>query len=167
MADALLKYNVTLALVLPVILSARYYNKKFTVGVAGFSIILLAVSTFMSVSIGQQDLNSYNLVIPANTTITINETLREEIVKVNVDESQRLKNVFIHFFLPKFFLFNIIAFACAQIAQSGRNMVDKHKEITEKGKRIETELNLASAIQKSMLPSIFPPLCIHTFFYSC
>ena len=32
---------------------------------------------------------------------------------------------------------------------------------TEKGARIETELNLANTIQKSMLPSIFPPFPEH------
>ncbi len=156
MADALLKYNVTLVMVFPVILSARYYNKTFTISIGALTTIVFIISTFMSVRVGQQDINSYNLIIPNNTTITINETLRDSVTKINVDESQRLKNVFIHFFLPKFFLFNIISFACVQIAQSGKNMVKKQKEIAEKGKRIDTELNLASAIQKSMLISEFP-----------
>ncbi|MBQ7668517.1 MAG: SpoIIE family protein phosphatase [Clostridia bacterium] len=161
MADSMLKYNVTLVMILPIILSARYYNKRFTVWVAAFTTILFIISTFMSVNIGQQDINSYNLIIPEGTTITINGTLRDAITNVPVDESNRLKNIFIHFFLPKFLLFNIAAFACTQIAQSGKNMVEKQKEIAEKGKRIETELNLASAIQRSMLPSIFPPFPEH------
>ena len=161
MADALLKYNVTLAIVIPIILSARYYNKIFIISIATLTTILFSISTFMSVNIGQQDLNSYNLIIPYQTTITIDGTLRDAVTSIEVDETQRLKSVFIHFFLPKFFLFNIVAFACVQIAQSGKNMIEKQKEISEKGKRIETELNLASAIQKSMLPSIFPPFPEH------
>jgi hypothetical protein len=132
MADALLKYNVTLVMVFPVILSARYYNKTFTISIGALTTIVFIISTFMSVRVGQQDINSYNLIIPNNTTITINETLRDSVTKINVDESQRLKNVFIHFFLPKFFLFNIISFACVQIAQSGKNMVKKQKDIAEK-----------------------------------
>ena len=40
-------------------------------------------------------------------------------------------------------------------------MIEKQKEITQKGARIETELNLANAIQKNMLPSIFPPFPSH------
>ena len=161
MADAMLKYNVTLVIVLPIILSARYYNKKFTIGVAIITTILFIISTFMCVNIGQQDLNSYNLIIPENTTIEISGTLRDAITEIEVDESQRLSNIFIHFFIPKILLYNIIAFACIQISQSGKKMVEKQKEITEKGKRIETELNLASSIQKNMLPSIFPPFPEH------
>jgi len=161
MADALLKYNVTLAMVLPIILSARYYNKNFTLGIATLTTIVFCTSAFMSVNVGQQDLNSYNLIIPQNTQIVVDGTLRDAIIEIKVDETQRLKNIFIHLFLPKFFLFNIVAFACMQIARSGKKMVERQKEITEKGKRIETELNIASLIQKNMLPSIFPPFPEH------
>ena len=40
-------------------------------------------------------------------------------------------------------------------------MIEKQQEITKKGARIETELNLANSIQKSMLPTIFPPFPEH------
>ena len=109
-ADAMLKYNVTLVMVLPVILAARYYNKKFTIGIAVFTSLLFILSAYMSVNIGQQDLNTYNLIIPSGTTITIDTTLRDALDKIPVDESLRLKNIFIHFFLPKILLFNIVAF---------------------------------------------------------
>ena len=160
-ADAMLKYNVTLVMVLPVILAARYYNKKFTIGIAVFTSLLFILSAYMSVNIGQQDLNTYNLIIPSGTTITIDTTLRDALDKIPVDESLRLKNIFIHFFLPKILLFNIVAFACAQISQSGKNMIRKQQEISEQTQRIETELNLANAIQKSILPNIFPPFPEH------
>ena len=58
-------------------------------------------------------------------------------------------------------LYYIIVFASVQISQSDKNMIEKQKEITEKGTRIETELNLANAIQKNMLQSIFPPFPEH------
>ena len=67
----------------------------------------------------------------------------------------------IQFLLPKILVYNILAFACVQISQSGNNMLEKQKKISEKGARIETELYLANAIQKSMLPSIFPPFPEH------
>lgn len=161
MADAMLKYNVTLIMALPVILAARYYNKRFTIGVSIITTIVFIISAWMSVSIGQQDLNTYNLIIPKGTTITINTTLRDAVSQINVDESRRLRNIFIHFLIPKIMVFNIIAFACSQISQSGKNMIEKQHEITKKGARIETELNLANAIQKNMLPSIFPPFPDH------
>ena len=160
-SDMFLKYNVTLIMVLPVILAARYYNKKFTLSVAVFTSFLFIISAFFSVRFGQQDLNTYNLVIPSGTTITINDTLRDAIYNININEKLRLKNVFIHFFIPKMLVFNIVAFACAQISQSGKKIIEKQEEITKSNQKIETELNLASAIQKNMLPSIFPPFPEH------
>ena len=160
-ADAILKYNVTLIMVIPVILASRYYLKNFTTRVAIITTVVFSISCYMSVKIGQQDINSYNLLIPQGTTITINSTLRDAVLKVNVSETERLKILFIHFFLPKLLVYNIIAFACVQISQSGRKMIERQTEITKKGARIETELNLANSIQKNMLPSIFPPFPEH------
>ena len=160
-SDAILKYNVTLIMVIPVILASRYYMKNFTVGVAIITTAVFAISCYMSLEIGQQDINSYNLLMPQGTTITINSTLREAILKVNVNEAERLKILYIHFFLPKLLVYNIIAFACVQISQSGRKMIERQTEIAKKGSRIETELNLANNIQKNMLPSIFPPFPEH------
>ena len=160
-ADAILKYNVTLIMVIPVILASRYYMKNFTIGVSIITTVVFAVSCYMSVKIGQQDINSYNLIIPSGTTITINSTLRDAILDVNVSEVERLKVLYIHFFLPRLLVYNIIAFACIQISQSGRKMIERQTEITKKGARIETELNLANSIQKNMLPSIFPPFPEH------
>ena len=161
-ADAILKYNVTLIMVIPVILASRYYMKNFTISVALITAVVFAVSCYMSVKIGQQDINSYNLIIPQGTTITINSTLRDAILDVNVSEAERLKVLYIHFFLPRLLVYNIIAFACVQISQSGKKMIERQTEITKKGARIETELNLANSIQKNMLPSIFPPFPEHT-----
>lgn len=154
--DCILKNFVTLLIVVPIILAARYYTKRFTIGIAAFTTIAFIISTSLSVNVGLQDLTSYNLVIPKGTTITINKDLREAVTKIDVDEGQRLKNVFIHLFLPKFFVFNIIVFACVQISQSGKKMVEKQKELSEEGARIESELNIATQIQKHMLPSTFP-----------
>ena len=160
-ADATLKNFVTLLMAVPLILAARYYNKKFTIAVSFLITITFIISTYMSVKIGQQDINTYNLIIPEGTTITVKSTLRDAISEINIDEVQRLKNVFIHFFIPKYFIYLIIAFACIQVSQSGKNMIEKQKELSEEGARIESELNLANAIQKNMLPSIFPPFPEH------
>ena len=161
LTDMILKYNVTLVMVLPVILAARYYNKNFTLGIAIFTSLLFIISTSLCTNIGQQDLNSYNLIIPKGTNITINTTLRDALSQVEVNETKRLINIFIHFFLPKMLLFNIVAFACVQISQSGKKIIEKQAEITKANERTETELNLASSIQKNMLPSIFPPFPEH------
>ena len=160
-ADMLLKYNVTLVMVIPIILAARYYNKKFTLFIGVFTSLLFILSAFLSVKVGQQDLNSYNLVIPKGTEIKVDSTLRKPVEELKIDENERLKNIFIHFFIPKMLIFNIVAFACIQISQSGKKLIKKQEEITKSNERIDTELNLASAIQMNMLPEVDNPFPEH------
>ena len=83
-------------MVLPIILAARYYNKRFTLFVGVFTTMLFIISTILCINIGQQDLNTYNLIIPKGTTITINNTLREAVTNIEVDENQRLINIFMN-----------------------------------------------------------------------
>ncbi len=161
LADAMLKYNVSFVMVIPVILASRYYNRAFTVGVAILTVIFFGCAVTYGARNGIQDLNTYNLIIPEHTVIEVDGRLRDALENVEVNEKQRLYNIYIHFFLPKLFIYFIIAFACVQISRSGKNMIDKQKEITQKSARIETELNLANSIQKNMLPSIFPPFPEH------
>ena len=120
--DNKMTYTTAFLMVIPVILSARYYKKQFTILVSLITLIAFLVFSFVS---GVDYLKNYQSIISA------------------------------------FLLYYIVAFASVQISQSGKNMIEKQKEITEKGARIETELNLANTIQKSMLPSIFPPFPEH------
>ena len=120
--DNKMTYTTAFLMVIPVILSARYYKKQFTILVSLITLIAFILFSFVS---GVDYLKNYQSIISA------------------------------------FLLYYIVAFASVQISQSGKNMIEKQKEITEKGARIETELNLANTIQKSMLPSIFPPFPEH------
>ena len=120
--DNKMTYTTAFLMVIPVILSARYYKKQFTVLVSTTTLVSFLIFSFVS---GVDYIKNYQSIISA------------------------------------FLLYYVVAFASVQISQSGKNMVEKQKEITEKGARIETELNLANTIQKSMLPSIFPPFPEH------
>lgn len=160
-ADAWLKYNVTLFMVLPVILAARYYNKSFTLATAIATTLIFIISAWIGVFLGEKDLNIYNPLLVKGTNMTINTTIKAEVSKLNVDKISLIKNTFMQFLLPKVLIYNIVAFACVQISQSGKKMLEKQKEIAKKDARIETELNLANAIQTNMLPSTFPPFPEH------
>ena len=62
LADMILKYNVILVMVLPIILTARYYNKRFTLAVGIFTSLLFIISNALFIHI--QDINIYNLIFP-------------------------------------------------------------------------------------------------------
>ena len=113
-----MSYITAFLMVIPVILSARYYKKQFTILISIETFFVFLIASFVE---GVNYIANYQSIISA------------------------------------LLLYYVVVYACTQVSQSGKNMIEKQKEITAKGTRIETELNLAYAIQKNMLPSIFPP----------
>lgn len=157
---SLLTYTTTLLLIVPILLAARYYSKKFTIFAAIISIIMLGFVEYLGVQFGLLDLNYVEL--PKGTTIVIETNIEDAVKNLDLNKQEIEKYIMLQSYLPKLFIYSIIiVFACVQISQSGKNMIKKQKELSEEGSRIEAELNLANAIQKNMLPSIFPPFPEH------
>ncbi|MBQ9708938.1 MAG: PP2C family protein-serine/threonine phosphatase, partial [Firmicutes bacterium] len=68
-----------------------------------------------------------------------------------------VRDIMLQSYVPLLLLYVfLIAFACVQVSQSGRNMIEKQKELSEEGTRIQTELSLATKIQADMIPQLFP-----------
>lgn len=120
--DSHMSYMSAFLMVIPIILSARYYKKFFTILTSIVTFIVFLIVAF------SKGINYFNY-------------------------SQELISALLFYY--------VIVFASTQISQSGKKMIEKQKEIAEKGARIETELNLANAIQNHMLPSTFPPFPEH------
>lgn len=157
--DEALTYKVTLIMAIPVALSARYYNKRFTFGVAVLTSIAFLVSTCIGVMYGMEDLNF--AVVQNETNVQIESLVSEEAEELEIDKKATLKQTLIHAYMPEVFTYCVIVFACLQISQSGKKMIEKQKDLSEKGARIESELNIATQIQKHMLPSTFPAFPEH------
>ena len=157
---SLLTYTASLLLIIPILLAARYYSKEFTIFVAIISIIMLGVVEFLGVHIGLLDLNYVEL--PKGTNLTIETNILEAVKELDLDKHKIEKYVMLNSYVPKLLIYSfIITFTCVQISQSGRKMIDRQKKLSEDGARIESELNIANAIQKNMLPSIFPAFPEH------
>ena len=153
--NSIFTYTLTLTIAFPILLAARYYSKNFTIITAIITIILFSISAYVGSLIGFTDLNYIN--IPKGTKITVETTLEDAVDNLNLNQNEKTENVMLQSFVPVIILYNlIIVFACFQISQSGKNMIEKQKELSEAGARIESELNIAKGIQKNMLPSTFP-----------
>ncbi len=158
--DCSLNYTFTLAMAIPVVLSCRYFDTKFTIIVAIFSAALFGLSTYANAAfdIGLFDLNFYSI---EPTTLNITTTLENAIREKGIDVSKRIYEAMTLNFLPKLILLSLLSIISYRIAKTGREMVKKQKSITKKNMRIESELNLANNIQAHMLPNIFPPFPDH------
>lgn len=131
--DSILSYNVTLTMLIPVVLSCRYYSRSFTVQTSVLTTILFAVSAFSSSYLGmaEKDLNFYA-----------------------ENAASYLKEYMIHSFVPKWMIFIVIATVCANIARSGKEMVMKQDSVSREHTRVETELEMARRIQNRALPIV-------------
>jgi len=152
---SLLTYTAILLLIVPILLAARYYSKEFTIFVAVITVIMLGVVEYLGIHIGLLDLNYVEL--PKGTNLTIETNILDAVKNLNLSEHEIEKYIMLNSYVPKLFIYVfIIAFACVQVSQSGRKMIERQKELSEEGSRIESELNIAKGIQKNMLPSTFP-----------
>ena len=154
-----LGHNVVLLMVFPIILSVRYYSFIFTL----FTGILTLIGTTIAYYVGtvnqlmRLDLNMVEL--PAGTILKMETAglLRNALTSQNIIDYQHLwLHILQHSLLPKIIMFGMITYICTQIARRGRMMIFEQQSETMKTERLATELNLASNIQSSMLPSIFP-----------
>ncbi len=159
--DCSLSYTFTLAMAIPVVLSCRYFDTRFTIIVALFSALCFGISCYVNAAfdIGLFDLNFYK--VKPNTTLTITSTIENAIRQQGIDVSSRIYNALTLNYLPKLILLALLSIISYRIAKTGREMVNKQKSITKKSMRIESELNLANNIQAHMLPNIFPPFPDH------
>lgn len=156
--EMVLGHNVTLCLVFPVVLSVRYYSRKFTYFVAAITVFLSGFAEFFGVAMNMGRLNLNMVELPAGTVLTFTEfaPLRDVIPVDAIDYNHLWFHTLQHSFLPKIFLFVLVALICVEIAKRGRMAIFDQMAETQKTERLATELNLASRIQNDVLPNVFP-----------
>ncbi len=133
--DSILSYNVVMAMLVPVVLSCRYFSQRFTRQITVLSSVLFAVSAFCGAWF---DLAEYNLMYQA------------------ASKALYTRNIMLQFFLPKWLMFVLLSVVCIEIAKWGRQSVLKQAAISDEQSRVETELEMARKIQKRALPEVFP-----------
>lgn len=153
---SILNHNVILIMILPVILSSRYFSKGLTVMTSILSVLFLAVASAATIFYGIVDLNFYPQ--PADgTVIVIKDGLRATLTALGADPSYAVLRMMIHGFLPRLLVFVVISFISVFIAKHGHRMVLEQAKISRESAVVKAELNTANQIQSSMVPTIFPP----------
>lgn len=155
-----LGHNVSFVIVIPIIASLRYCDAKLTRTVTIASILVMALATLGNAFYGIVNLNVYRVTSPE--TVTIIGKIRDALDFSHFDNWSYFKSSLVNDLLPKCLVFSVIGFTCIKISERGRDLTDMQDKITKKTQRLETELNLATEIQASMLPCIFPAFPEHS-----
>lgn len=153
---SVLTYNVTLLVVIPILISIRYFNEKYTKFIAALSILIFFAAYLFGANHGMLDLNFVQY--SPGTVITTNENLwLDDAVKgIPYDKRLMLINTIFFNYFVKFLQLVIISVAAVKLVGHCQVIMSKQKTLTETSARIETELALAEKIQEDMLPNLFP-----------
>ena len=158
---ATLGHNVTLVMVFPIVVSTRYFDQKYTRNVALFSAVVFAIATLFCGLFGIMNLNMIHFPNGIELSIPAGGSLRDAIISQGYDVPGYIKSLFLNEFIPRCAIFLALSVSCRYVAERGKNMIDTQAETTKKASRIETELDLATKIQTSMLPCILPAFPDH------
>ena len=153
---SVLTYNVALLIVIPIVLSVRYFDRKYTRFIAILSSIVFFAAYLFGANQGMLDMNFVQY--PPGTTIVTNESmwLDDAVKGIPYDSMLMIKNTLISNFFVKMLQYIIIAFAAVKLVDHCQDVMEKQKTLTESTARLGTELALATKIQADMLPNLFP-----------
>lgn len=151
----ILNHNVILIMILPVLLSSRYFSKGFTVMISILAVVFQAAASVVTVMFGIVDLNFFPK-LADGTVITVQDGLRTSVMGLGLETSRLAVSMLVNGFLPRLLVLTIIIFISIYIAKHGHDMVLEQNEIARASASAKAELNTATQIQNSMVPNIFP-----------
>lgn len=150
---ATLGHNAALISVLPMLVSIRYCDEALTRRVSALTIFLTIVASIYCCFFGIVNLNAVKI---TDTVLVVTDSLRDAVVQ-NIDRTLYMVQMMLNDFVPRLLIMIVFAITSSKIAGYGRNIIEVQSDVSGKNARIETELTLATKIQASMLPCIFPP----------
>ena len=151
-----LTYNVTFLAAIPILLSIRYFNEKYTIYISVISVIVFFFAYILGANYGMLDLNF--VAYKPGTIIVTNDAmwLDDAVRGIPYDSVKMLKNTIISNYFVKLLQLIIISVASRQMVVCCQQLLQKEKKLAEGNARIGAELEMAEKIQKDMLPNIFP-----------
>ena len=158
---AALGHNVTLVMAFPIVVSTRYFDEKYTGRVALITAAVFALGCIANGFFGIMNLNMVKFPNGAELSILANGSLRDAIMGSELDRFAYIKSLFLNDFIPRCLVFLSLSVSCRYVASRGKTMIEMQAENAKKTTRIETELDLATKIQTSMLPCILPAFPEH------
>nr|WP_320024579.1 PP2C family protein-serine/threonine phosphatase [uncultured Acetobacterium sp.] len=139
--STMMTYHTVLAWICPLLISCHYYSKKFTAWTLAGSVIFMTIAIFAGLYIGLWDSNM----------MAEMDGVEERVITASI-----LIRTFKFYYLPRVFTLIAVAPICVTLMDRTRELLNKQKKDSEEKERISAELNVATEIQTSMLPSIFP-----------
>ena len=139
--SAALPSHSILAWAIPVVLSCHYYSKRFSWGLLAVSVICMALSLLIGTYFGEWDSNLLKALQSEGERIVTGETIHR---------------VVLFYIVPRSLILCGLEIICSTLADRTHKLLERQVKDSMDKQQIESELNVATQIQTSMLPRIFP-----------
>ncbi len=133
--------HAILAWAIPVVLGCHYYSKKFSYGLLFVSIVCMGISLIIGTYYGEWDSNLLKAVQASGPRVVTGETIRR---------------VVLFYFLPRSLILFGLTTICATLSDRTRALLERQVKDSKEKQQIASELEVATHIQTSMLPCVFP-----------
>lgn len=133
--------HAILAWAVPLVLSCHYYSKRFSYLLLAISVVCMAASLIIGTYFGEWDSN-------------LLKALESDGPRVVTDIT--VHRVVLFYILPRSLILCGITIICSTLADRTRKLLERQIRDSADKQQIESELSVATHIQTSMLPRIFP-----------
>jgi len=146
--------NATLTMVVPVLLSIRYYKPRVTFDLAHVSVLLFAAAELAFAYIGSINANSFQPEV--GTVITIETSLKNALIPlINENKASYISNLFSYEFIPRLVSYFAVCGVSYFVSLRGKQLLELQNSVVSKNVCMSTELELAEKIQWGVLPHSF------------
>ncbi len=133
--------HAILAWAIPVVLGCHYYSRRFSYGLWGFSVVCMGISLIIGTYYGEWDSNLLKAISTDGPRIVTGETI---------------KRVILFYFFPRSLILFGLTVICSTLSDRTRRLLECQIRDSREKQQIESELEVATHIQTSMLPCVFP-----------
>lgn len=133
--------HAVLAWAVPVVLGCHYYSKRFSYGLLAVSVVCMAASLIIGTYFGEWDSNLLKALESDGMRVVTGDTIRR---------------VVLFYILPRSLILCGVTIICSTLADRTRKLLERQIKDSADKQQIESELSVATHIQTSMLPRIFP-----------
>ncbi len=155
-ATSVLTYNVVLLVTIPIILSVRYFDKKYTLSIAVLSAVVFFFAYLFGANHGMLDLNFIQYAPGTNIVTNENMWLDDAVRELPYDPWLMIRNTIVSNYFVKLLQLIIYSAAAVKLVDCCQDIMQEQKVLIESTARIGAELELAEKIQKDILPNISP-----------
>ena len=140
MSAALPKHAI-MAWPAPIILGCHYYSKRFSYHLLSVCVVCMAASLLIGIYVGEWDSNLLYALDTSGPRVVTSNTIRR---------------VVLFYILPRSLILCGLTSICTTLADRTRRLLERQIKDSAEKQQIASELSVATHIQTSMLPCIFP-----------